>query len=128
VKSFTSYEEGVAVGSVEGGTSQGTAGRTARVVTAEEISAQLRQETIAKLQGLAGEDVEVSFEVDPGIIGGMVVHLPDRTIDLSLAGRFRNYGRAVQEIIGNHLEALEVWARAGETGPSGAARAAVGKE
>ncbi|MGE5553922.1 MAG: F0F1 ATP synthase subunit delta [Betaproteobacteria bacterium] len=107
---------------------RGAPGQTARVVTAGEISAQLKQDAVAKLRRLAGENVEVSFEVDPAILGGMVVHLPDRTIDMSLAGRFRTYGRAVQEIIGNHLEALEGWARAGEAQAAGAAVSAAGKE
>ncbi|MDI6871199.1 MAG: F0F1 ATP synthase subunit delta [Bacillota bacterium] len=100
----------------------------ARVVTAGDISSQLRQEAAAKIRKLVGDAVEVVFEVDPAIIGGMVVHLPDRVIDLSLAGRFRSYGRAVQEIIGSHLQALEGWARAEGSPALSVAGLAAGKE
>lgn len=86
----------------------------ARVVTAGEMSSKLREDTVAKLRNLVSPDVRVEFEVDPAIIGGMMVHLPDRVIDMSMAGRFRSYGRAVQELIDTHLGILEGWARSEE--------------
>ncbi|HHW13311.1 MAG TPA: F0F1 ATP synthase subunit delta [Firmicutes bacterium] len=107
---------------------RGRAGPTAKVVTAEPISAELKALAEAKLQKLGGDELEVSFEVDPAILGGMVVHLPDRVIDLSLAGRFRSYGRAVQELIGEHLATLEGWARSAESATPSMARQATGKE
>lgn len=108
--------------------SRARAAPTATVVTAEPISAELKTLAEAKLRQLVGEDLEVNFEVERSILGGMVVHLPDRVIDLSLAGRFRNYGRAVQELIGEHLSVLEGWARSEESAAAGTAWPAVGKE
>lgn len=108
---------------------RGTSARpTVRVVTAGEISAKLRADTVAKLQGLVAPDVQVEFEVDPALIGGMVVHLPDRTIDMSMAGKFRSYGRAVQELIGNQIAVLESWARSEDASGKGAPGLTVGKE
>lgn len=92
----------------------------ARVVTAGQISAKLREDAVAKLRSLVSDKLEVEFEVDPGLIGGMVVHLPDRVIDLSMAGRFRSYGRAVQELIGSQLAALDGWVKS--EGSSGEAQ------
>jgi hypothetical protein len=118
VKTFTNHgQEGVTVARSEGRAAAGQP--VARVVTAGEISAQLREETAEKLRNLAGADLEVEFEVDSGLIGGMVVHLPDRLIDMSMAGRFRSYGRAVQELITTHLDVLENWAKSEEGSAGG---------
>lgn len=55
-----------------------------RVITAVKLSSQ-RQESLKKeLCGKADCQMELAFEVDPEILGGMVLELGDRVMDASL--------------------------------------------
>jgi F-type H+-transporting ATPase subunit b len=51
----------------------------------EEEQETIRQELIDKL----GEGVEVNFQVDPEILGGLVIRVGDRVIDGSVAGQLQ---------------------------------------
>ena len=80
------------------------AGRVeARVVTADEIDAGLRDRIGKKLSDYLGKQVFVKTSVDPSIIGGMVVRVGDTVFDSSIANeltRVRQSAvqRASQEI------------------------------
>ncbi len=56
---------------------------TSAVPLTEAEQATIRKELAARL----GEEVEVSFEVDPQILGGLVVRIGDRVVDGSFAGQ-----------------------------------------
>jgi F-type H+-transporting ATPase subunit b len=56
---------------------------TSAVPLTETEEAAIRQELATRL----GESVEISFQVDPQILGGLVVRVGDRVIDGSFAGQ-----------------------------------------
>lgn len=63
--------------------------RHARVVSAVELPAELLERTAAELSRALGLDVRVDAEIDPDVIGGLVVQIGDRRIDASLRGQLR---------------------------------------
>jgi len=69
---------------------------TALVTTALPLSAG-EQETLAgSLAEHLGERPELEFEVDPGILGGLIIKIGDRVVDGSVAGKLT----ALQERLG----------------------------
>lgn len=62
---------------------------TARVTSAVELSESELAALRAKLSGYTGQQVEVSAEVDPSLIGGIVVRIGDRVMDGSIAGHLQ---------------------------------------
>ncbi|MDR0956013.1 MAG: F0F1 ATP synthase subunit delta [Candidatus Nomurabacteria bacterium] len=57
----------------------------ADVVSAREISAELRGGLIKKLKlATRAETVELLEEIDPGLIGGVIVRTPDAELDASI--------------------------------------------
>ena len=59
----------------------------ARVITAVPLEAQQRETLQGQLARYTGKQVEVATEVDPGILGGLVVRIGDKLIDGSTRGR-----------------------------------------
>lgn len=58
---------------------------TAYVTTAVELSGQQREAVKAKLLATAGyREVEMQYEVDASIIGGMIIRINDRVVDSSI--------------------------------------------
>ncbi|XP_030759024.1 ATP synthase subunit O, mitochondrial [Sitophilus oryzae] len=63
------------------------------VVTAKELDADQKQ----KLQGVlkaflkSGQSIQLTTKIDPSIIGGMVVSIGDRYVDMSVASKIKNY-------------------------------------
>lgn len=51
----------------------------------------------SQLTGRLGEGLEVSFQVDPQILGGLVVRVGDRVVDGSFAGQLEQMRRALTE-------------------------------
>lgn len=51
----------------------------------------------SQLTGHLGEGLEVSFQVDPQILGGLVVRVGDRVVDGSFAGQLEQMRRALTE-------------------------------
>jgi F-type H+-transporting ATPase subunit O len=64
-----------------------------RVITAKPIDDKLRKELDAVLKQFSkqGEKVTVETSVDPAIMGGMIVEIGDRYIDMSIASKIKAY-------------------------------------
>lgn len=64
-----------------------------RVVTAKPLDDKLRAELDAVLKQFSkqGEKVSVETSVDPEIMGGMIVEIGDRYIDMSIASKIKAY-------------------------------------
>lgn len=67
----------------------------ARVTVARPIDQREQDEVRRRLEQLTGKSVELRTDVDPSILGGIVVRMGDRLIDASVAGRLQ---RLRQEI------------------------------
>ncbi len=61
--------------------------RQAEIVTARELSEQERGSLVSEAGKLAGARVEVSFKLDPAILGGTVVRIGSTVYDGSVRGR-----------------------------------------
>ncbi|MCU0876342.1 MAG: ATP synthase F1 subunit delta [Pirellulaceae bacterium] len=60
------------------------------VETASPLSAPLRQQVAARLTQLLGREVILSTEVNPDLLGGIVVRVGDTVYDGSLAGKLKS--------------------------------------
>lgn len=65
----------------------------ARVITAVPLSAEEREHIARRLAEYTGDQVVVEDEVDPAIIGGLVVRIGDKVIDGSVKGRLEGLHR-----------------------------------
>ena len=66
----------------------GMRGKTvARVATAEELSDSQRGVLAQKLEKIYGREMAIHSEVDPSLLGGMVVRVGDEVIDGSTRGK-----------------------------------------
>jgi len=63
--------------------------RHARLTSAVPLPGELVERTARELSRALGVDVRVHAEVDPDVIGGLVVQVGDLRIDASLRGRLR---------------------------------------
>ena len=61
----------------------------ATLLTAEEIDNKTREEIAEQLSKKLGKQVELNSEVDPSIIGGVVVRVGDTVYDSSVAGQLK---------------------------------------
>lgn len=59
----------------------------ARVVAAEELSSSQREALASKLQNIYGREMAIHSEVDPSLLGGMIVRVGDEEIDGSTRGK-----------------------------------------
>jgi ATP synthase F1 delta subunit len=59
----------------------------AEVTSAVPLTASERAALGARLQARFGDDVNIAYYVDPGILGGLIVRVGDRYIDGSVAAR-----------------------------------------
>jgi len=72
------------------------AGRVrATVTTARDLSPELTEEVKAALTASTGKTVVVSFETDPGLIGGIVAEIGDTVIDASVRARLEQMRQAL---------------------------------
>lgn len=71
------------------------------VTTAKPLDAQQLKELGAVLQVFIkkGNTLQLETKVNPALIGGMVVSLGDRYIDLSIASRLNTYSNIVKETL-----------------------------
>lgn len=60
---------------------------TARVTSARPLAPQAQEELRAKLGGLTGRSVRLNFEVDEGLIGGVVTRIGSTVYDGSVRGQ-----------------------------------------
>lgn len=61
--------------------------RVAKIKVAQDMSAKQRQELEASLAKASGSAVTLDIQVDPSLLGGMVITLDSRMIDDSVAGK-----------------------------------------
>jgi F-type H+-transporting ATPase subunit b len=52
----------------------------------------VKQDVLSKI----GDNANISFKVDPAILGGLVVKIGDRVVDGSVAGQLSNLQRSLQ--------------------------------
>jgi F-type H+-transporting ATPase subunit O len=64
-----------------------------RIITAKPLDDKLRNEldSVLKQFGKHGEKINVETTVDPTIMGGMIVEIGDRYIDMSIASKIKAY-------------------------------------
>ncbi len=70
---------------------------SAEVTVAEELNDKYRDALAAALKSLTGKDVDLAVKVDPAIIGGLVVKLGSRMVDLSLRSKLNAIKHAMKE-------------------------------
>jgi F-type H+-transporting ATPase subunit delta len=61
----------------------------ARVTVARPIDSREQEEVRRRLEQVTGKTVEIHTDVDPSILGGIVVRMGDKLIDASVAGRLQ---------------------------------------
>ncbi|WP_342319568.1 F0F1 ATP synthase subunit delta [Corynebacterium mayonis] len=59
----------------------------ARISAAEELSSGQREALSAKLESIYGREIAIHTEVDPSLLGGMVIRVGDEEIDGSTRGK-----------------------------------------
>jgi F-type H+-transporting ATPase subunit delta len=67
----------------------------ATVSSASKLSPESRDALVVALKSYTGSDAVLSENVDPTLIGGMVVHIRDQKIDFSVATKLRGYRAAL---------------------------------
>lgn len=65
----------------------------ARVISAVPLSAATKADVVRQLTSFTGHEVTVTEEVDPSIIGGVIVRIGDKVIDGSVKGRLDSLRR-----------------------------------
>lgn len=69
---------------------------SARIVSAIELSNEEKIALVGKLEKLTGNTVTAEYEIDSGVIGGVIVNIDDKVIDGSIRYRLQE----VKEVIG----------------------------
>jgi len=70
----------------------------ADVVSARALHSARQEELKAVLSGAAGKDVSLRMQVDPAILGGLIVRIGSRQIDTSLRTRLSSLKLALKEV------------------------------
>jgi F-type H+-transporting ATPase subunit delta len=60
------------------------------VTTAADLTADMRKTVKAALESSTGKTVEIDFQVDPTLIGGMVAQVGDISYDASVRARLED--------------------------------------
>ena len=73
----------------------------ARVSTAKQLDNSQLKELQAVLQTFVkkGHSLKIETRVDPSLIGGLVVELGDRYVDLSISSKLKVYDQIVKETL-----------------------------
>jgi F-type H+-transporting ATPase subunit delta len=71
---------------------------TAEVTVAEQLSDARLAEIKTTLQAVTGKDVQVDVNIDPTIIGGLIVKLGSRMVDSSLRTKLNSIKHAMKEV------------------------------
>ncbi|KAG8249868.1 ATP synthase subunit O, mitochondrial [Homalodisca vitripennis] len=68
------------------------------VTTAKPLDDATKQELQAALKSFAkkGENILLQTKVDPNIIGGMIVSIGDKYVDMSIASKIKKYSEIIQ--------------------------------
>ena len=60
------------------------------VISAVELTEEYKQKIVQKLEAKLSAKVIPQYEIDPEIIGGLVIEARDKTLDFSLRTKFKN--------------------------------------
>ena len=71
----------------DGFVSQGSQGAVATVTTTIELSAEDKSKLEAKLRSQFGQDLRFDYQLDPAILGGVIVRVGDVVVDGSVAAK-----------------------------------------
>lgn len=71
------------------------------VTTAKELDAKQQKDLQAALQSFVkkGQVLKIETNVDPSIIGGMIVSVGDRYVDMSTRSKIKLYSKIVEEVV-----------------------------
>jgi F-type H+-transporting ATPase subunit O len=71
------------------------------VVTAKPLDAAQKKELDTVLQSfiMKGEKLNIHTRVDPSILGGLIVNIGDKYVDMSIATKIKNYENLLHEAI-----------------------------
>lgn len=69
---------------------------SAQIITAHPLSADQRSALKAKLQERTGREMDMSGEVDPSILGGLIVRIGSEQIDSSVRTRLERLGQQMK--------------------------------
>ena len=71
---------------------------TAEVTAAKDLTAAQSDALAASLKAAYGKDIVIKTDVDPGLIGGMVVKVGSKMIDTSIRAKLQNLQNAMKEV------------------------------
>lgn len=77
----------------------GPSARLATVTSAVELDAGTRQQAEGSVRSRYGADVQIRYEVDPQLIGGLLIRVGDEVIDGSVAARLRELDSTLRRAI-----------------------------
>lgn len=56
-------------------------------------------QTVLKAFAKKGENIILELKVDPSIIGGMIVSIGDKYVDMSVASKIKKYTQVIQAAV-----------------------------
>ncbi|MBE9479537.1 MAG: F0F1 ATP synthase subunit B [Chloroflexi bacterium] len=71
-------------------------GTSAEVTSALPLTKKEQENVSKDVIGKLGESATISFRVDPNILGGLVIHIGDKILDGSVAGKLESLSRSLQ--------------------------------
>jgi F-type H+-transporting ATPase subunit delta len=71
---------------------------TARVISARPLTDTQSASLAARLKQVVGNEVAIESQVDPGLLGGMVVRLGSRMVDNSLRSRLQRLSLSMKGV------------------------------
>merc|ERR1719436_1807592 len=68
------------------------------ITTAKALDAAMKKEVDGAIAGFLtkGQKSLTSYKVDPSIVGGMVVSIGDKYVDMSIASKLKKYSELIQ--------------------------------
>ncbi len=70
-----------------------------KVTTSQPLSERLEEKLVAKLENILGKKIELKKEVDPSIIGGIIVKYDNTELDSSVRGRLDRLRGQIDSVI-----------------------------
>ncbi|XP_014614856.1 PREDICTED: ATP synthase subunit O, mitochondrial [Polistes canadensis] len=71
------------------------------VITAKALDADIRSKLESTLKSFLkkGETIKLTSKVDPSVIGGMIVSIGDKYVDMSVASKIKKYSDIIQSAV-----------------------------
>lgn len=74
------------------------------VTSAFELAANEEQSLVARLQELTGKAIRLKTQIEPSLIGGLILQIGNRRIDGSVVGQLQSIGATLLKINPNQVE------------------------